>query len=374
MSQDPLQGLYTLRALAEQANDPNADPRQIMQHLIANADAMNQVQQHFSNLQEAVHQHQHQAAPLVSLSAAIETLTNQQREQQQLQHNFQVNFQTVLDRLNARNHGHSRAPIPLPLSPKFKGTTEEFTFAEFRAKLTTVAQRFPDSMSTDRDKINYAIQSMEGPPARFFAPYINGEIADVDGLLDDYDLFMHTVDEFHGDRQEQDEVDYKLARLRQSGSMMEYISQFRTLSARSGWNEQALLARFKDGLSPDVKNILLAQWSKLRTVKELQAAATNAYQNLQTHQRQRPRNDQKHQMYRRPATVPVNNSQANPNAMEVDALRTKRLTPEEKQRRRDLGLCLYCGGKDHYANACPAKGGPIQASVVSTAELENEMA
>lgn len=345
-----------------------------MQHLAANADAMGQIQQHFSSLQEAVHQHQHQTAPLVSLSAAIETLTNQQREQQQLQHNFQVNFQTVLDRLNARNHGPSRAPIPLPLSPKFKGTTEEFTFAEFRAKLTTVAQRFPDSMSSDRDKINYAIQSMEGPPARFFAPYINGEIADVDGLLDDYDLFMHTVDEFHGDRQEQDEVDYKLARLRQSGSMMEYISQFRTLSARSGWNEQALLARFKDGLSPDVKNILLAQWSKLRTVKELQAAATNAYQNLQTHQRQRPRHDQKHQIYRRPTTAPVNNSQANPNAMEVDALRTKRLTPEEKQRRRDLGLCLYCGGKDHYANACPAKGGSIQASVVSTADLENEMA
>ncbi|KAG0245970.1 hypothetical protein BG011_002625, partial [Mortierella polycephala] len=57
----------------------------------------------------------------------------------------------------------------------------------------------------------------------------------------------------------------------------------------------------------------------------------------------------------------------------VDALRAKRLTPEEKQRRRDLGLCLYCGGKDHFANVCPAKN-TVQASVVSAADLENEMA
>ncbi|KAG0240138.1 hypothetical protein BG011_003752, partial [Mortierella polycephala] len=140
MSQDPNQEFFTLRALAEQANDPNADPRQIMQHLAANINAMSQLQQQFTNLQETVHQQQHQSASLISLSAAIEAFTNQHREQQQLQHNFQMNLQTVFDRL------HTRAPIPLPLSPKFKGTTEDFTFAEFRAKLATVAERFPDSM------------------------------------------------------------------------------------------------------------------------------------------------------------------------------------------------------------------------------------
>ncbi|KAF9176080.1 hypothetical protein BGZ50_001886, partial [Haplosporangium sp. Z 11] len=77
--------------------------------------------------------------------------------------------------------------------------------------------------------------------------------------------------------------------------------------------------------------------------------------------------------FRRPTTNPINSPSANPNAMEVDALRAKRLTPEEKQRRRDLGLCLYCGGKDHFANACPAKT-TVQASVVSAKDLENDMA
>lgn len=372
MSQDQNQELFTLRSLMEQASDPNSDPRVVLQHLAANVDALSQLRQQFASLQESLHQQQQQSAPLLSLGAAVESLANQQREQMHLHNNFQASIQTVFERLQTRT-GHSRAPIPLPLNPKFKGTTEEFTFAEFRAKLSTVSDRFPESMSTDREKINYALQSMEGPPARFFAPYINGEVEDKEGFLDDYDLFMNTVDEFHGDRQEQDEVDYKLARLRQSGSMTDYISQFRTLSARSGWNDQALLARFKDGLSPEVKNILLAQWSKFRTVKDLQAAATSAYQNLQTYQRQRPRHDHKHQPFRRPTTNPINSPSANPNAMEVDVLRAKRLTPEEKQRRRDQGLCLYCGGKDHFANACPAKR-TVQASVISAGDSENETA
>jgi hypothetical protein len=41
--------------------------------------------------------------------------------------------------------------------------------------------------------------------------------------------------------------------------------------------------------------------------------------------------------------------------MDLDAMRFKKLTPAEKQHRRDNGLCLYCGGDDHFASACPKK-------------------
>jgi len=43
--------------------------------------------------------------------------------------------------------------------------------------------------------------------------------------------------------------------------------------------------------------------------------------------------------------------------MEIDATKTGKprgpLTPEERQRRKDLKLCLYCGGTNHNANSCP---------------------
>lgn len=31
------------------------------------------------------------------------------------------------------------------------------------------------------------------------------------------------------------------------------------------------------------------------------------------------------------------------------------LSPEEWQRRRKAGLCLYCGAAGHYAASCPVK-------------------
>jgi len=64
------------------------------------------------------------------------------------------------------------------LNPKFKGNEEGMTFTEFRSKLITSFARFPDALSSGPDKVNYALQSMEGTPALFFAPYVNDEIPD----------------------------------------------------------------------------------------------------------------------------------------------------------------------------------------------------
>ena len=42
-----------------------------------------------------------------------------------------------------------------------------------------------------------------------------------------------------------------------------------------------------------------------------------------------------------------------PMPMEVDAVRPGRVTPEERERRRALGLCYYCGKDKHQAINCP---------------------
>jgi citrate synthase len=63
------QGLYTFRALAEQAQDPNFDVAQVMHHLQANMAAMKKLRQQLGNLQNLVQeqaQHPNQAAPAPS--------------------------------------------------------------------------------------------------------------------------------------------------------------------------------------------------------------------------------------------------------------------------------------------------------------------
>ena len=44
-----------------------------------------------------------------------------------------------------------------------------------------------------------------------------------------------------------------------------------------------------------------------------------------------------------------------PEPMQIDALRIKKLTPEEKERRRREDLCMYSGGKGHRAYNCSTK-------------------
>lgn len=386
MSNPTEQELFTLRALAEQAQNPNADVQQIMHHLHSNMEAMNQMQQQIGSLQASLQeqariQEQGQAnavsAPITTLTAAIEALAASNAEQAQLHQHYQASMQLVLDRLTHRSGSH-RAPIPLPLTPKFKGDDGDVSFAEFKSKLTTSFARFPDSLHGDQEKVNFTLQSMEGSPSLFFAPYVNGDVEDEEGFLDSWPAFSAILEEMYGDQHHVDEINHKLTRLRQTGPMSTYISQFRTLSARSGWNEPALLSRFKEGLSDEVKTLLTPQWHNLNTVRQLQMAATSAYQNLRIQNRFRPRPafskpPQQQPSPRRPASTPyaVSSAPASNTAMDLDAMRVKHITAEEKQRRRDNGLCLYCGGENHFAGSCPVKKARLAAVSIDS---ENESA
>lgn len=53
-----------------------------------------------------------------------------------------------------------------------------------------------------------------------------------------------------------------------------------------------------------------------------------------------------------------------------DAVRVRKISTEEKQRRREQNLCLY-GGKNHFASDCPIK--KTQLAVV-TMDSENKSA
>jgi hypothetical protein len=379
------QELYTLRALADQAQDPNSDVNQIMHHLQANMQAMTQLQQEFGSLQSMVQEQAQQTqsvpAPITTLHTAVEALATNYLEQQQMHQSFQASVQHVLERLSQRSGSSSRLPIPVPLATKFKGDNDELSFSDFKAKLQTAFARFPESLHSDKDKIQYALQSMEGIPFKYFAPYVNGDVTDDEGTLDSYNKFMSVLEEIHGDQHNLDEVETKLQRLRQSGTMTSYIASFRTLSARLKWNEAALVARFKDGLSDEVKTSMASYWNTLKTLRDTQTKATTVYNNLATQQRYRfrghgprsaPQAQRRSQVNQNSHTsqTPASNDMA----MDLDALRIKRLSSEEKQRRRDENLCLYCGGAGHRVRDCEAKRSLQVASVAFQEDQGNESA
>lgn len=55
----------------------------------------------------------------------------------------------------------------------------------------------------------------------------------------------------------------------------------------------------------------------------------------------------------------------------MDLSQARHISPEEKKRRQEKGLCLYCGADDHFAKLCPNKK-TLASSEVVGASLESE--
>jgi hypothetical protein len=383
---DPSEPVFTHRGILDLIQDPNVSHNDIIQHVQnLQADAQRVFEENVSlrNQLGAQPAGVPTQEPLLSLSASVEAVANAQAESLRIyqetrasQMVHQANMDRILDMLAQRQTATQggRLTIPLPLSPKFKGPEGDVSFAEFKAKLRAQRGRFPQALESDGDRITYAFQCMEGAPARYVSVFINQQLEDTEGFLTNYETFLKVIDRVFGDQQNTEEAEHSLNRLRQGHSTLpEYIVKFRELSAKTTWNESALLSTFKEGLSYSIKNVLATQWHRLTTIEDTISAATQAAQNLRLQDRFRPRHAPQihHSAPRRgPAPAVASGSSSGAGPMDLDAVSFKKITPEERQRRMDLRLCLYCGGSGHQVRGCPVKK-PIHANVM-TAEEEDE--
>lgn len=366
------QGIYTMHNIAEQAENPDIDARVVLQHLqstMANVDAL---QQQMAAVNEAARN-----APSASFTEALQVIAESRADQQEYHRQFNEIIATLAQRT-------PNIPVPNALTTKFKGDPNGMSLFQFMSQLSTVFKRHPRSFVTDVDKINLALQSMDGTPAEYFAPYVIGRAEDTQGFLSNWLSFTDILNDLYGNHLHVDDVNNRLIRLRQNGTVSEYIAKFQPLASQSGWNEAALLARFKDGLSSDVKSLLTAQMHNLKTLRDAQAAASTAYQNHVSRTRDqrfghRNQNSSNHWARRLTSTAASTSAAtASSSDMDLDAVRVKHITAEEKQRRRVNKLCLYCGGKNHFAGDCPVKKARLAAvsfeDGLNYSDSENESA
>lgn len=138
----------------------------------------------------------------------------------------------------------------------------------------------------------------------------------------------------------------QLRRLRQTKSCAQYSTEFNNLVALIGYSDQvALIDLYSNGLKENVKDLLL-NFPKPTTVHELQSNAIDCDERL--YQRE---------LTRRSNIKPTYISRNNATPMEINAINThqdnsRRVSPVEKQRRKDNNLCPYdgdsnCPGRDN---------------------------
>ncbi len=148
-----------------------------------------------------------------------------------------------------------------------------------------------------------------------------------------------------------DEAVAQLSRLSQRKcSVTDFAIQFQTLAAACGWNEGALRARFHEGLDEAIADELAA----VDLPRELDNLINLAL-------RVEGRLNRRRQC--RQPTAPWCHLEASssdaashlPAEVEPMQLGRLRLTPQQRQERLALGLCLYCGKAGHFVLQCPLK-------------------
>lgn len=148
-----------------------------------------------------------------------------------------------------------------------------------------------------------------------------------------------------------DEAAARLSSLSQKKcSVTDYAIQFQTLAAACGWNEGALRARFLEGLDFAISDELAAV-DLPRELDDLINLALRVESRLNRRRQ------------RRLSTTPWRHLEssssdvASPQSAEVEPMQRGRLrlTPQQRQERLALGLCLYCGKAGHFVLQCPLK-------------------
>ena len=159
----------------------------------------------------------------------------------------------------------------------------------------------------------------------------------------------------------------KLRKLKQApGSASSHASRFRELSWELELTNQTSIQMFYDGLKDNVKDtITVALIKDVPTDFDDYVKEVVIVDNRLHHHQVKRQDGSKSVKTPSPSTprysiapsfssAPTASSSLSTDVvlMEIDATKHGPVTPEEKARRRSLGLCFYCGGQ-HLIDNCP---------------------
>lgn len=265
--------------------------------------------------------------------------------------------------------------------PKFTGSDRKRLkswIAHVRLKISTEESKF----ETEQAKVAYALSFLSDIAFTHYEQDI------IKGLgsnstpkhLQSLDSFLEHLEDNFGDKGSENSAIRELMELKQgNGPTYQYYTKFSHITPLLSWEGTAFRDLFYRGLKDDVKD-QLAQSPLPETLEELAAKAIEIDNRLyerrmekKTHSSSSLPSSSKNSSSK-PTRPPGSNSystrptysssnttsrpsnHSTPAPMEIDAASPrKRLTTQEKQRRKDQNLCLYCGKAGHYSPNCPAK-------------------
>lgn len=244
-------------------------------------------------------------------------------------------------------HAPKEPRVALP--DKFDG--DRTKLRDFINKIRLIFRLQPQRYSTGEIQVGFIGTLLTGAASSWFSSLLEKNSP----LLAHLDQFLEELNRTFGERDRALIATTKLRTLQQrSRPASAYVAEFQQLACDLSWNDAALITMFRWGLRDDIKTLLL-NLPKPTTLSEAITQAIDCDNRL-FEQRQERR--LLFGSYRADYATPIHQTSSNTSTaepMQIDTSKVRKLSEEEKERRRKEHLCLYCGGKDHSVKNCPVK-------------------
>lgn len=229
----------------------------------------------------------------------------------------------------------------------------------FLTQCELVFELQPSAFPTERAKVAYVLSLLTGR-ARRWGTAEWARRADCCGSFREFGLELTRI---FDPANPAVEASHSLLSLTQgSRSAIDYIIDFQTAAADSGWNEAALMDAFYRGLSDRIKDALTTHdpSTDLQSLMDLVTRLDGRFRERQLERNRSSRPSRPTITPSHPSSwrTPEPKLSPSPSREEPEPMQLgrSRLTPEERERRFRGNLCLYCGASGHKALSCPLKG------------------
>lgn len=256
-------------------------------------------------------------------------------------------------------------PVPLAMPERFTGDSSKYEVFMNQCQLQFLckAASFPD----DSAKVAFIISYLVGNAAEWAVPLVRNN----DPLLYDLDLFKEKMRSLFAKHAYMQASDTELLNLRQgSKDLLSYITQFNRLVAETHWPEDKRTSLFYRGLGEELKDLLSQIVDPPEDCASFIDLVVKLDHRLHERKGERPRSVGPKMVFHR-TEKPITRDAPEP--MQIGGIRGP-LSSEEKEKRRKLNLCLYCGKGGHFARECPVRPKNPRQSVSSLTSSENSKA
>ncbi|KIN92803.1 hypothetical protein M404DRAFT_172596 [Pisolithus tinctorius Marx 270] len=292
---------------------------------------------------------------------------------------------------NTRTSPESSSRTKLREPDTFDGTDPK----KLRAFFIQCELNFQDrpwAFRTDRAKVIFAQSYLKGMALEWFEPDLLG-LDDPDDRplwMDSWREFVLELQTTFGPHDPVADAESQLDHLHMKDSQRinKYVVDFNRLASQvRGYGDGALRHHFYSGLPDQIKDEV-CRVGKPRTLHELRHLAqeidarywerkeevqrASKHQGSSNSKKTKTGNNNNNSVStpKLASSKPGNNnSNSNSSKPEPSKLgKDGKLTPEERKRRIDGNLCMFCRGSGHFADKCPKKTGKAKARAAATTE------